>query len=268
MTYCLGMLLDDGMVMASDSRTNAGVDYVTTFSKMRIFHPAPDRFFVLLSAGNLATTQELIHQLHKDLNVPSDLGNLLSVSTLFEAANYIGAVSQRIQQNHQYALAQSGISGEVSLILGGQIRGEPSQLMLIYPQGNAIHASPQTSYLQIGESKYGKPALDRIIEPSMSLGDGARLCLVSLDATSGSNITVGPPYEICIYRADSFTCNERYLYTDTDPKLLEIRNCWQNGVRNAFAQLPEFDWERSPIPTQAPQKTTTNYDYINRDPDQ
>ena len=137
MTYCVGMLLNDGIVLASDSRTNAGVDYVTTYSKMRVFQPASDRVFILLSAGNLATTQELIHQLNKELNTPSDFGSLLSVGTFFESANYIGAISQRIQQNHNPSLMQSGISGEVSLILGGQIRGESPQLC-IYPQGNAF----------------------------------------------------------------------------------------------------------------------------------
>ncbi len=250
MTYCVGLHLNDGLVMASDSRTNAGVDYVTTFSKMHLFQPAPDRIFVLLSAGNLATTQELIHQLTKELNEPGPFGSLLHSTTFFEVANYIGAVSQKIQSNHQHALSQSGISGEVSLILGGQIRGDSPHLMLIYPQGNSIHASTQTPYLQIGENKYGKPALDRIIKPEMSLGDGARLCLVSLDATSGSNITVGPPYEVCIYRTDSFSCCERYSYSEKNPELTAIQSKWKKGLRTAFTQLPTFEWENAPIITQ------------------
>ena len=162
MTYCVGLSLDQGLVFASDSRTNAGVDYVTTYSKMHVFTPAADRLFVILSAGNLATTQEVINHIQRDIDYPTGEANLTSVKYLFEAAEYIGKISQQVQQEHSRAFSHTGISGETTLILGGQIAGKPHGLMLIYPQGNYITSSIQTPYLQIGESKYGKPALDRI----------------------------------------------------------------------------------------------------------
>ena len=161
MTYCIGLCLDDGLVFGSDSRTNAGVDYVTTYSKMYVFSPSPDRVFVILSAGNLATTQEVMNHIQRDLDFPSNSPNLGSVRYLFEAAEYIGRVSLEVQTDHSAALTSSGVSGETTLLLGGQIAGQQHGLMLIYPQGNYITASPETPYLQIGESKYGKPAVDR-----------------------------------------------------------------------------------------------------------
>jgi putative proteasome-type protease len=190
------------MLFASDSRTNAGVDYVTLYSKMHIFNPAPDGLFVILSAGNLATTQEIINIIRRDIDYPTGVDSLLSARYLFEAADYVGRVNQQVQQQHNNALQQSGVSGEVSLIIGGQIQGQPHGLMLIYPQGNHIEASKSTPYLQIGETKYGKPVLDRVLRHDLPLNDCARLALVSLSSTTMSNITVGPPYELSLYRAD------------------------------------------------------------------
>ena len=244
MTYCLGLCLDDGLVFASDSRTNAGVDYITTYSKMHVFKPAPDRLFVILSAGNLATTQEVINHVQRDLDYPSGGPNLASVRYLFEAAEYIGAISLKVQQEHNAALAQSGVSGETTLIIGGQIAGQPHGLILIYPQGNYITSSPETPYLQIGESKYGKPSVDRIVAPNLTLAQGARLCLVSLDATARSNITVGPPFEVAGYVKDSLDLGFRCKFEPDDPYLIEIREAWHNGVRAAFQGLPHFDWEQ------------------------
>ncbi len=245
MTYCLGLCLEEGLVFASDSRTNAGVDYVTTYSKMHVFNPTPERLFVILSAGNLATTQEVMNHIQRDLDYPPGHGtNLASVRYLFEAAEYVGAISLQVQQEHNNALAQSGVSGETTLIIGGQIAGQPHGLMLIYPQGNYINASPETPYLQIGESKYGKPALDRIVSPSLSLTEGARLCLVSLDATTRSNITVGPPFEVSLYKKESFAVSCRCTFDAQDPYLIQLRQAWNSGIRNAFLGLPVFDWEQ------------------------
>lgn len=243
MTYCLGLCLEDGLVFASDSRTNAGVDYVTTYSKMHVFTPAPDRLFVILSAGNLATTQEVINHIQRDLDYPSGGSTLASVRYLFEAAEYVGNVSQQVQKEHGAALSSSGVSGETTLIVGGQIAGQPHGLMLIYPQGNYITTSPETPYLQIGESKYGKPALDRIVQPGLSLEEGARLCLVSLDATSRSNITVGAPFEIGMYQRESLVLGHRMRFADQHPYLTGIREGWNNGIQAAFEGLPKFDWE-------------------------
>jgi putative proteasome-type protease len=244
MTYCLGLSLNEGLVFASDSRTNAGVDYVTTYSKMHVFTPAADRLFVILSAGNLATTQEVINHIQRDLDYPSGGPNLANVRYLFEAAEYIGQISLEVQREHGAALSSTGVSGETTLILGGQIAGQPHGMILIYPQGNYITASPETPYLQIGESKYGKPALDRIVRPTLALEEGARLALVSLDGTTRSNITVGPPFEVAIYRRDTLTMQHRCRFEERDEYLLKVREAWNEGIRSAFHGLPVFDWEQ------------------------
>jgi putative proteasome-type protease len=240
MTYCVGLSLERGLVFASDSRTNAGVDYVTTYSKMHVFTPAPDRLFVIMSAGNLATTQEVINHIQRDIDYPTGSVNLTNVKYLFEAAEYVGKISQQVQQEHSVAFNLTGVSGETTLILGGQISGKPHGLIMIYPQGNYITSSPQTPYLQIGESKYGKPALDRISHPGLSLHEGARLTLVSLDATARSNITVGPPFEVAIYQKDSFKLRCRCSFAESDPYLMSVREAWNTGINNVFQNLPEF----------------------------
>ncbi len=242
MTYCLGMCLNEGVVFASDSRTNAGVDYVTTYSKMHVFTPGTDRLFVILSAGNLATTQEVMNHIQRDLDYPSGAPNLASVRYLFEAAEYVGRISQQVQQEHNAALVSAGVSGETTLLLGGQILGQPHGLMLIYPQGNYITASPETPYLQIGESKYGKPALDRIAHPDLSLEQGAQLSLVSLDATTRSNITVGPPFEVAVYDRDSLVLRHRCKFEERNPYLMQLRESWNENIRAGFARLPAFNW--------------------------
>jgi putative proteasome-type protease len=243
MTYCLAISLYQGLVFASDSRTNAGVDYVTTFSKMHVFTPGPDRIFVVLTAGNLATTQEVLHRVRRDLDGTDGAESLRTVRYLFEAADYLGRVSCEVQGAHMQAMQRAGFSAEGSFIIGGQIRGQGPGLFLVYPQGNFISASPETPYLQIGETKYGKPALDRVVEPGLTLEDGARLALVSLDATMRSNISVGPPLEVAIYTRDSFAIGH-YLNLKADsPLYAEIRERWQDGLRRAFQQLPRFDWE-------------------------
>jgi putative proteasome-type protease len=243
MTYCLGLMLDQGLVLASDSRTNAGVDYVTTYSKMHVFNPSPDRVFVLLSAGNLATTQEVMNHIQRDLDYPTGAVNLATARYLFEAAEYVGRVSLAVQREHGPALQQSGVSGETTLLLGGQIQGYPHGLLMIYPQGNYITASPETPYLQIGESKYGKPALDRIASTGLSLEDGALLALVSLDATSRSNVTVGPPFEVVMYRRDSLAVAKQLRFAQNDPFLQQLSTHWNAGIRRAFDNLPRFSWE-------------------------
>jgi len=246
MTYCLGLCLNDGLVFASDSRTNAGVDYVTSYSKMHVFQPGSDRLFIILSAGNLATTQEIMNHIQRDLDYTDDTPNLANVHYLFEAAEYVAGISVQVQQEHSETLSKSGISGETTLIIGGQISGQPHGLMLLYPQGNYINASPETPYLQIGESKYGKPALDRIVNPSLSLAEGGRLCLVSLDGTTRSNITVGPPFEVATYEKDTLNIGCRCKFEQQDPYLIELREAWNSGVQAAFHKLPVFDWERQP----------------------
>ena len=256
MTYCVAMYLEEGLVFASDSRTNAGVDYITTYSKMHVFNPSSDRLFVLLSAGNLATTQEVINHIQRDLDYPSEGGTTLANARyLFEAAEYVGRISLQVQQEHSAALSNSGVSGETTLLLGGQIMGQPHGLMLIYPQGNYIAASQETPYLQIGESKYGKPSIDRTVSHQLSVSQGAQLCLVSLDATARSNITVGPPFELSSYMQDQFVLSHHCHFDEKHPYLIAVRESWNEGIRNAFMNLPEIPWASDMAMPQQQQQT-------------
>lgn len=248
MTYCVGFSLQDGLVFASDSRTNAGVDYVTRYSKMHVFNPAEDRSFVLLSAGNLATTQEIVNRIKRDLEYPDGTSNLLSARYLFEAADYIGRMSVEVQDHHRATLQGAGISGEVSLLLGGQIQGQKHGLMLIYPQGNYIEASVETPYLQIGETKYGKPVLDRVVHYDMGLEDAARLALVSLSSTAKSNITVGPPFELLVCRSGQFEVSSRCRFDEKGDYLQGLDRAWKSGLISVFASLPRFEWEGERAP--------------------
>lgn len=243
MTYCVGMCLRDGILLASDSRTNAGVDYVTSYSKMHLFTPAPDRLFVLLSAGNLATTQEIINRMHRDLDSGDGEQNLHSARYLFEAADYVARISREVQMQHNQALHEAGVSGEVTLIMGGQIQGQPHGMVLIYPQGNYIEASEKTPFLQIGETKYGKPVLDRLLRYDSTLEDAARLSLVSLSSTAKSNITVGPPFELALYRNNQFRIEKRCSFDYGEGYLEEIEKFWNQGLLQAFNNLPRFEWE-------------------------
>lgn len=243
MTYCLAIKVNKGLVFASDSRTNAGVDYITTYSKMHRFIWPDERVVVLLSAGNLATTQAVVNILHKDLEDPDAKFNLYTAEHLYEAAHYIGKLSQREQQQHEDRLKKSQISGEASFILGGQIAGKTPEIYLIYPQGNYISASPETPYLQIGENKYGKPILDRIISSSTSLEDAARCALVSLDSTMRSNISVGPPVELAIYSQDSLAEPHHQKLSLNSPLYKSLQKRWNEGLRRVFNRLPRFEWE-------------------------
>lgn len=242
MTYCLAIKLETGLVFAADSRSNAGVDYVTTYSKMHSFELPGERLFVLLSAGNLATTQAVINQLQRDLDAEATT-SLLSVEYLFDAARYIGSLSVAVQDRHRVAAERSGINTDASFILGGQIGPSPHEIYLIYPQGNYIAASTETPFLQIGETKYGKPILDRIVRPAMRMEDAARCALVSLDSTMRSNISVGPPIELALYCQGSFRLARRLLLRNDAPMFIALQKTWNHGLEQAFQALPRFDWE-------------------------
>jgi putative proteasome-type protease len=243
MTYCLAIRVNKGLVFASDSRTHAGVDYVTTYSKMHRFFWPGERICVLLTAGNLATSQAVINQVNKDLENPKARVSLYKTGHLHEAAHYIGRLSQKEQQQHAKAMANSKSSAEASFILGGQITGSDPEIYLIYPQGNYISASPETPFLQIGENKYGKPILDRIIGPTTSLEDAARAALVSLDSTMRSNISVGPPLELAIYQGESLEEPRHMTLTLNSPMYKSLQKRWNEGLKRSFNRLPRFDWE-------------------------
>lgn len=243
MTYCLAIKVNDGLVFASDSRTNAGVDYVSTFSKMHVFSVAEDRVFVLLTSGNLATTQAVVNTIQRDLETGESPTNLGTVKYLFEAAHYVGEVSQRVQRDHGDVVQKDTVSLDASFILGGQIRGREHKIYMIYPQGNYITASEETPYLQIGETKYGKPILDRIIKPETTMEDAARCALVSIDSTMRANISVGPPVELAIYSKDSLHIREHLSLEYDTPLFRALQKRWNEGLRRTFDRLPRFEWE-------------------------
>jgi putative proteasome-type protease len=235
MTYCVAINVDEGIAFCSDSRTSAGVDQINTYSKMFRFGQEGNRQFVVLSAGNLATTQAVIARLSKDIANQTTL-NLNTVADMDDAAEYLGQLSVE-QQN------KTGGGGvyEATFILGGQIRGAPCKLMLIYPQGNHIASSQQTPFLQIGESKYGKPILDRIIDSQTTLHTAALCTLVSMDSTMRSNLTVGPPIDIQLYHADSLTAGEYYHLEEDSEYLRNINRMWNERMVESFEGLPPLD---------------------------
>ncbi len=242
MTYCLAVSVNKGLIFASDSRTNAGVDYVTTYSKMHPFIWPDERICILLTAGNLATSQAVINNIRTDLAEPRVKMNLRKGRYLHQVAHYVGQLSQEEQRQHADALEKSG-GAEASFILGGQIAGQLPEIYLIYPQGNYISASPETPYLQIGENKYGKPILDRIITPATSLEDAARCALVSLESTIRSNISVGPPVELAIHTRDAIKEPYHQKLTLNSPMYKSMQKQWHAGMRRALSRLPRFEWE-------------------------
>ncbi len=243
MTYCLAIRLDSGLVFASDSRTHAGVDQHSIYTKMHEFNPGGDRLFVLLSAGNLATTHAVVHRLRRDLLRRTAPVSLETVDSLLEAAQYVGEISRRIQ-NHYIDINEKNSSRfEASFILGGQTRGEQHELYLIYPEGNVIQVPEAKPYLQIGENKYGKPILDRIVAPTVSLADAARCALLSLDSTMRSNLAVGPPLDLAIYEKDRFELSQRLSFDLESPLYAEIQRVWSDTLRQGVDALPRFDWE-------------------------
>lgn len=244
MTYCLAIKVNDGLVFASDSRSNAGVDHVSVYSKMHVFTPQPEGpVFVLLTAGNLATSQAVVNQLQRDLEDPGLEVRLDRARHLFDAAQYVGDVSWRVQSRYAEALKGSGGNVEATFILGGQLPGQAPDAFLIYPEGNYISTSAETPYLQIGETKYGKPILDRVVTPATALEDAARCALVSLDSTIRSNISVGPPIELAIYRRDAQHIGHYLSLELNSPLYAALGKRWNEGLHRAFERLPRFDWE-------------------------
>jgi putative proteasome-type protease len=237
MTYCVAVTINSGLVFVSDSRTNAGVDSVSTYSKMFSFGVPGERQFVILSAGNLATTQGVISHIKHDIKQRADV-NLMNVPHMTEAADYVGELSRAQQEKH----SSPGVNFEASFIVGGQIADIKPSIYLVYPQGNHITTSFNTPYLQIGESKYGKPILDRIVSPEINLETASLCALVSMDSTMRSNITVGPPIELTIYQTDSLIPGNYYRYEEDSEFLRELKRSWDNNLRDAFNRLPHVAW--------------------------
>jgi putative proteasome-type protease len=244
MTYCLAIKVNKGIVFGSDSRTNAGVDYVATYSKMYSFVFPQNRSIVILTSGSLATSQAVINAIKVDLSDPDAEFDISKGKYLHEVAHYLGRLSQLEQNQHAKAMEKSNLSAESSFILGGQLMGQVCEIFLIYPQGNYITSSTETPYLQIGENKYGKPILDRIICANTSLEDAARCAMVSLDSTIRSNISVGPPIEIAIHSNDLIQAPNRMSFTPNSMMYKSLRKKWNEGLKSAFNRLPRFDWEK------------------------
>ena len=246
MTYCVAMLLDTGLVFLSDSRTSAGVDQISTFRKTTVFQKPGERVLVLQSAGNLAVTQAVTSLLQERMDAPDGAASLLTCASLFEAARLVGEALREVHRRDSAALKEFGVEFNASLILGGQIRGEGPRLFSLYAAGNFIEATPETTYFQIGESKYGKPILDRVIRRSSSLSEGAKCALVSMDSTIRSNLAVGLPLDLVMVKRDQFAV-ARHASLDADNGYLRsLRSLWSEALREAFARLPEPDWLRNP----------------------
>ncbi len=237
MTYCIAASINEGLILVSDSRTNAGIDNVSTHGKMHPFDTQSDRKIVLLCAGNLATTQAVLEQMHRD-KIKNAKININTVECLSEAADYLGHISVEKQKQHLTSQGQSAFNPSATFIIAGQIANEPHGAYMVYSEGNSITSSANTPFLQIGESKYGKPILDRFLKPDTSIDEAARCCLVSMDSTIRSNASVGAPVEMLIYRKNSFSLNEYYCFDDDDDYMSQLRRSWETKLREAIAALP------------------------------
>ena len=242
MTYCVGLSVNEGIVMLSDTRTNAGLDNISTFSKMFTVEVPGERALVLLTAGNLAITQAVWNHLQSGVWQNGVQLRLTDVSDMVSAAQLVGSAVRLVAEQDGPSLRGQGLSFDCSLLLGGQIAGGPPRLFLIYSAGNFIEATSDTPFLQIGEHKYGKPILDRVLTPETSLIEGVALTLISMDSTLRSNLSVGMPLDLAVVRTGSMEiCTQRRI-TEDDPYYRTIRDGWSNALRDAYQALPRPDF--------------------------
>jgi putative proteasome-type protease len=244
MTYCLGIVTKYGLVMASDSRTNAGYDQVNTVNKMHRFVQRGERVFVVLASGSLSCTQSVITLLRRDF----DAGKGLAVAaTMYDAARVVGDKVREVGAVDRAALELDDYKFNVHMLVGGQVKGEPPQLFMIYPQGNPLQSTEESPYLQIGETKYGRPILDRGIRfDKTSLEEAAKYALLSMDSTMKSNVTVGPPVDLMAYPVDELNLTRHRRFMPDDPDLAKIRVRWEQALRQAVARLPELRFRTTP----------------------
>lgn len=248
MTYCLGVLLESGLVMASDSRTNAGVDHVATFPKMRIWEVPGERVLVLLSAGNLAITQAVAARLEDRVRLPKsetagrgEEDTMLTCPGMTAAAMLVGQALRTVFAADGEHLQNQGTEFNASFLLGGQIKGGPMRLFQIYAAGNYIEACEQTPFFQIGETKYGKPILDRVITRTTPVPEAVKCALVSVDSTMRSNLSVGPPIDVAVIGEGTMAVSWQRRYAEDDPYWMGLRKQWGDGVRRLFSQLIDPD---------------------------
>jgi putative proteasome-type protease len=238
MTYCVGVLLEEGVVMASDSRTNAGMDDVASFCKMTVFERVDDRVIVLASSGSLAGTQAVVSMLRQRGQSKDGAPNLWTAKTLFDVANLVSDAVREVEKRDGKYLEASGIPFNASFIIGGQIKGEPMRLFRTFAEGNFIEAGADTPFFQTGEAKYGKPIIDRVITPTASLADTMKCVLVSFDSTMRSNLSVGMPIDLLCYERDSLKVGLRRRFEQGDAYFSELGTQWSVGVREVFRKLP------------------------------
>jgi len=242
MTYCVAMCLDAGMIFASDTRTNAGVDQISRFSKMRVFARDDDRVIVTLSSGNLSITQNAVNTLEQHARQGDGPLHVWNATSMFEVARLLGDALREVKNRDGMYLAQNNIDSTACFLVGGQIRGEPPRLFDIYSEGNFIESTPDTCFFQIGELKYGKPVIDRVVTRSTSLLDATKCTLVSFDSTMRSNISVGLPIDLLVYEADSLKIRLQRRIDEHDPYFRMVHSQWGEGLRHVFSQLPDPDW--------------------------
>lgn len=240
MTYCLGIVTEDGLVMASDSRSNAGFDQVNVCRKMYRFIEEGERVFVILTSGSLSISQSIMSLLRIDFEGGRGLAQARS---LYQAARIVGDCVRQVSDMDRASLERDNFSFNVNLLLGGQVRGEDPGLFLIYPQGNPLQATEDSPYLQLGECKYGRPILDRGIDTQTPLEVAAKYALLSFDATIRSNVTVGPPVDLLLYERDSFRITRYRRFEAMDPDLNLIHTSWEQALRRAVEQLPEIHFD-------------------------
>lgn len=242
MTYCVGVLLEEGMIFASDSRTNAGLDNIAKFCKMTVFERRGDRVIVLLSSGNLAGTQAVISVLNQRCAANGGSDGLWTAHTMFDVAMLVSDAMRDVDNRDAQYLQENPAGFNASFIVGGQIRGEPQRLFRIYAEGNFIEAGIDTTYFQTGEAKYGKPVLDRVITRSTPLGDATKCVLVSFDSTMRSNLSVGMPIDLACYQRDSLALQMRHRLVEGDAYFKKLGDEWGAGTRQVFRELPELVW--------------------------
>ncbi len=245
MTYCLGIINRAGLVLAADSRTNAGVDYISTYHKLFDFSIPGERVILLCTSGNLSVTQGVINLLKRELQTP-ETDNLNTFSSLYDIAGHIGAKIRQIHDRDREWLERDKIDASCSFLVAGQLPGEISQLYLVYSQGNFIQATPETPFLQIGETKYGKPILDRTLTYDSPMEAVAKCALLSIDSTMKSNISVGPPINLMMYHADTFAVRHKLTLRLGDPYLAKMRKSWEESLRQAFESMPDLEWKHQP----------------------
>lgn len=241
MTYCVAMRVDAGIVFLSDSRTNAGVDHINSFRKMVYWENVDDRVMVMLTSGNLSISQAVINLINEKIS-RGDPDSLYAAPNLFEASVLVGAALREVHARDAAALAASGIDFNAAFIFGGQIQGERPRLFHIYAAGNFIEATDDTPYFQIGESKYGKPIIDRVVKRSTSLAEAAKCALISMDSTIRSNLSVGLPLDLLVMETDALKVRDHQNIESNHAYFQTIRNQWGVRLREAFAELPNPDW--------------------------